>query len=63
MYKSIHIAQWYLKDPNRIELIDSGYNNTEYIKYVNELRELIDTLTIYKNESKEDDKDNTEGRG
>jgi hypothetical protein len=25
--------------------------------------ELIDTLTIYKNESKEDDKDNTEGRG
>jgi hypothetical protein len=63
MYKSIHIAQWYLKDPKRIELIDSGYNNTEYIKYVNELRELIDTLTIYKNESKEDDKDNTEGRG
>jgi hypothetical protein len=63
MYKSIHIAQWYLKDPNRIELIDSGYNNTEYIKYVDELRELINTLTIYKNESKEDDKDNTEGRG
>ena len=41
MYKSIHLAQWYLKDPKRIELINSGYNNPEYITYKDELHEFV----------------------
>jgi len=48
MYKSVHIAQWYLKDPKRIDLIDSGYNNPEYIKYKDELYELIRNMNEVK---------------
>ena len=48
MYKSVHIAQWYLKDPKRIDLIDSGYNNPEYIKYKDELYELISIMNEVK---------------
>lgn len=48
MYKSVHIAQWYLKDPKRIDLIDSGYNNPEYIKYKEELYELISVMNEVK---------------
>jgi hypothetical protein len=48
MYKSVHIAQWYLKDPKRIELIDSGYNNPEYIKYKDELYKLINIMNEVK---------------
>ena len=44
MYKSIHIAQWYLKDPKRIELINSGYNNPEYIVYKDELAGLLSII-------------------
>lgn len=47
-YKSVHIAQWYLKDPKRIDLIDSGYNNPEYIKYKDELYELISIMNEVK---------------
>lgn len=41
MYKSVHLAQWYLKEPKRMELINSGYNNPEYISYKEELAEVI----------------------
>jgi hypothetical protein len=42
--KSIKLAKWYLDNPKRIELIDSKYNNSEYIQYVNELSDFINIL-------------------
>jgi hypothetical protein len=44
MYKSLHMAQWYLKDPKRIELINTGYNNPDYITYKNELAHFINDM-------------------
>lgn len=42
---SIKIAEWYLEDPWRIEMINSGYNKPEYIKYC-ELRGIFER-TLY----------------
>jgi len=48
MYKSIQLALWYLEDPKRIELINSGYNNPDYITYVNQHAEFVSALEIKK---------------
>jgi hypothetical protein len=33
---SIKIAQWYLKDPWRIEMINSGWENSKYKEHITE---------------------------
>ena len=45
MCKSLELAKWYLDDPKRIDLINSGYYNPEYIKYKDELKEFLSTMT------------------
>ena len=42
--KSIKLAQWYLEDPKRIELIDGSMKNPEYVKYVNDLCDFLETI-------------------
>ena len=44
MNKSVLLSLWYLEDPKRIDLINSGYNNPEYIIYKNELGEFINSI-------------------
>lgn len=34
--KSLMLAEWYLQCEKRINLINSGYNNPEYLTYVND---------------------------
>ena len=48
MTKSIQLAYWYLEDPKRIEMIDSGYHNPEYMSYQNEIAEVIQLITTVK---------------
>lgn len=38
---SLQLALWYLENPKRIELINSGYNNPEYVLYANEKKEFF----------------------
>ena len=47
MYKSLQLAKWYLEDPKRIDLINSGYHNPEYIKYKNDMKEFLSTITKF----------------
>jgi len=42
--KSIKLALWYLEDPKRIELIDGRIGDREYINYLNELCDFLDTM-------------------
>ena len=44
MVKSVQLAQWYLEDPKRIELINSGWDMDEYRKYVEEMNHFIDSI-------------------
>ena len=46
MIASVKLAFWYLEDPKRIQLINSGYNDMDYIKYVEERKEFLKTITI-----------------
>lgn len=42
---SMKIAMWYLEDSTRVSLINSGYNNPEYIKYRDDLSQFIYKIT------------------
>jgi hypothetical protein len=42
--KSIKLAQWYLEDPKRIELIDGSFKDPEYIKYVTDLCDFLEPM-------------------
>ena len=42
--KSIKLALWYLEDPKRIELIDGRIGDREYINYLHELCDFLDTM-------------------
>jgi len=42
----MEIALWYLQDPKRIELINSGYNNPDYFKYKDELKDFIKQIML-----------------
>jgi hypothetical protein len=44
MIKSIQLAYWYLEDPKRMEMIDSGYDNPDYTSYQVEVAEIINLL-------------------
>jgi hypothetical protein len=43
---AMKLALWYLDKPERIDLIDSGFDNEKYIEYRKELREFLETLYI-----------------
>ena len=45
---SIKLAQWYLEDPKRIELIDGNMRDPEYTKYVNDLFDFLETIVLLK---------------
>jgi hypothetical protein len=45
---SIKLAQWYLEDPKRIELIDGSMRDPEYMKYVNDLFDFLETIVLLK---------------
>lgn len=45
MIKSIQLAYWYLENPKRIEMINSGYDNPGYTSYQVEIAEIINLLT------------------
>lgn len=47
---AIHLAKWYSTDESRIDLINSGYHNPDYIKYKQEHMKVISEL--YTNEFK-----------
>jgi hypothetical protein len=42
--KSLKLAQWYLEDPKRIELIDGSMKDPEYMKYINELCDFLEPM-------------------
>ena len=42
--KSIKLAQWYLEDPKRIELIDCSMKDPECIKYLNDLCNFLEPM-------------------
>ena len=44
MTASVKLALWYLEDPKRISLINSGYNDPEYIAYTSELSKFTKKL-------------------
>ena len=46
--RSIKLAQWYLEDPKRIELIDGNMRDPEYTKYVNDLFDFLETIVLLK---------------
>jgi hypothetical protein len=46
--RSIKLAQWYLEDPKRIELIDGSMKDPEYTKYVNDLCDFLETIVLLK---------------
>jgi len=46
--RSIKLAQWYLEDPKRIELIDGSMRDPEYMKYVNDLFDFLETIVLLK---------------
>ena len=43
--RSIKLAQWYLEDLKRIELIDGSIGDREYINYLTELCDFLDNLS------------------
>ena len=42
--KSLKLAQWYLEDPKRIELIDGSIGDREYINYLTELCDFLELI-------------------
>jgi hypothetical protein len=42
---SMKIAMWYLEDLTRVSLINSGYNNPDYIKYRDDRSQFIRKIT------------------
>jgi hypothetical protein len=46
MVASVKLANWYLENSKRIELINSGYHDREYIIYKDELKNFLETLYI-----------------
>lgn len=46
MEAAVKLAQWYLENPDRINLINSGYHDPVYIEYSKELREFTETLVV-----------------
>jgi hypothetical protein len=42
--KSLKLAQWYLEDPKRIELIDGRIGDREYINYLTELCDFLELI-------------------
>jgi len=42
--KSLKLAQWYLEDPKRIELIDCSMKDPECIKYLNDLCNFLEPM-------------------
>ncbi len=42
--KSLKLAQWYLEDPKRIELIDGSLKDPEYVNYVNDLCNFLEPM-------------------
>jgi hypothetical protein len=40
------LANWYLEDESRINLIDSGYHDPKWIAYKDDLRDFISTLLV-----------------
>jgi len=44
MSASVKLARWYLDDPKRISLINSGYHDPEYIAYTSELSKFTKKL-------------------
>ena len=42
--KSIKLAQWYLEDPKRIELIDGRVTDHEFIKYLTDLCDFLEPM-------------------
>ena len=46
MIAAIKLAFWYLEDPKRILLIDSGYHDPEYADYALEKGRFLDTIMI-----------------
>jgi len=43
---SVKLANWYLENSKRIELINSGYHNRDYFIYREELKNFLETLYI-----------------
>ena len=43
---SLKLALWYLEEPSRIEMINSGYNAPEYFKYREDIFNFLKTLTL-----------------
>lgn len=41
---SLKLALWYLEEPSRIEMINSGYYNDQYFKYVEEKNKFLPIL-------------------
>ena len=41
---SLLLAQWYLDDPRRIELIDGSLRDPEYVHYVNEKSVFLESI-------------------
>lgn len=41
---AIQLAKWYHNDESRIDLINSGYHNPEYIKYKHEYMSILQNL-------------------
>jgi hypothetical protein len=44
MEASIKLALWYLEKPERIEFINSGYHNPDYIKFLDKKLDFLETL-------------------
>jgi hypothetical protein len=42
--KSLKLAQWYLEDPKRIELIDCSMKDPECKKYLNDLCDFLEPM-------------------
>ena len=43
---AMKLALWYLDKPERIDLINSGFDNDKYIEYRKELHEFLETIYI-----------------
>ena len=41
---SLKLALWYLEEPSRIEMINSGYYNEQYSRYVEDKNKFLQTL-------------------
>jgi hypothetical protein len=41
---AINLAYWYMNDNSRIDMINSGYHNPDYIKYKEDYMAVLQTL-------------------